>query len=200
MMDIISAMDTRRDRKEETHRRIVETASRAIRGSGFHGVGVADIMKRAGLTHGGFYAHFPSRDALLAEALQHAGRESRARIVEAGKAGVSRKHSPFRAFVESYLSDRHLEAVEGGCPVAALVGEAPRQAAEVRASAVEGVHALVASVEAALPERHRADAGAVAGQLVGSLQLARALGVKAESRSLLAATRASLLERYDTSG
>src|SRR6185436_1553428 len=62
--------------KEATHDRIVEAASRAIRRSGYGGTGVADIMKDAGLTHGGFYAHFPSREAMLAEAADRAGRES----------------------------------------------------------------------------------------------------------------------------
>src|SRR3954467_14042619 len=65
-----------RGRKEITHNRIVETAARAIRRSGYHGTGVADIMKEAGLTHGGFYAHFASRDAMLAEAADKAGEDT----------------------------------------------------------------------------------------------------------------------------
>ena len=67
---------TPNSRKEETHERIVDAAGRAIRRQGYAGVGVADVMKEAGLTHGGFYAHFDSRDALLVEALEHAGRQS----------------------------------------------------------------------------------------------------------------------------
>ena len=71
MMVVMKEIMTKRNasnRKEITHTRIVETAARAIRRSGYDGTGVADIMKEAGLTHGGFYAHFPSRDAMLAEA------------------------------------------------------------------------------------------------------------------------------------
>ena len=64
---------TEPDRKAVTHERIVETAARAIRRSGYSGTGVADIMKEAGLTHGGFYAHFDSREAMLAEAADRAG-------------------------------------------------------------------------------------------------------------------------------
>ena len=69
-------------KKQLTHERIVETAARAIRRAGFSGVGVADVMKEAGLTHGGFYAHFPSREALLCEAIERAGRDSAARIAK----------------------------------------------------------------------------------------------------------------------
>src|SRR3954464_8938809 len=67
---------THPSRKEATHKRIVEAAARAIRRSGYNGTGVADIMKDAGLTHGGFYAPFPSREAMLTEAADRAGRES----------------------------------------------------------------------------------------------------------------------------
>jgi AcrR family transcriptional regulator len=83
---------TPNSRKEETHERIVDAAGRAIRRQGYAGVAVADVMKDAGLTHGGFYAHFDSRDALLVEALERAGRQSlavaRAAELRAGK-GVS---------------------------------------------------------------------------------------------------------------
>ncbi|OXC91401.1 TetR family transcriptional regulator, partial [Achromobacter sp. KAs 3-5] len=67
-------------RKEQSHERIVDAAARAIRRAGYSGVGVADVMKEAGLTHGGFYAHFPSRDALLAAAMERAGQDGAARL------------------------------------------------------------------------------------------------------------------------
>src|SRR5881398_298117 len=96
--------------KQATHDRIVEAAARAIRRSGYNGTGVADIMKRCGLTHGGFYAHFPSREALLAEALERAGQDSQLRLQRSIQAGEARGASPLRALVESYLSDRHLRS------------------------------------------------------------------------------------------
>jgi TetR/AcrR family transcriptional regulator, transcriptional repressor for nem operon len=185
-------------RKQATHDRIVETAARAIRGAGFHGVGVADVMKQAGLTHGGFYAHFASREALLAEALAHAGTESRERMQRAMQAAMAKGASPFRAFVDNYLSERHLKAADAGCPVAALASEMPRQAPELRAAATERVKALLASVAAALPEGSPKEAAAVvASQLVGALQLARAIGDNAQGRALLAASRAGLLAQFD---
>src|ERR1044071_3191342 len=114
-------------RKEETHERIVQAAARAIRRHGYAGVGVADVMKEAGLTHGGFYAHFKSRDELLVEALARAGSDSSANIARAAEARRARGVSAFRAFVDSYLSDAHLQSMESGCPVAALGSDMARQ-------------------------------------------------------------------------
>src|SRR6185369_12987174 len=99
-------------RKEETHERIVQAAARAIRRNGYAGVGVADVMKEAGLTHGGFYAHFKSRDELIVEALARAGSDSSANITRAAEARRARGVSPFRAFVDSYLSEAHLQSME----------------------------------------------------------------------------------------
>lgn len=191
-------MEIAPNRKALTHERILDTAARVIRRAGFQGVGVADIMKEAGLTHGGFYAHFPSRDALMAEALAHAGRQSAERIARGNATREARGASAFRALVEGYLSERHLSGTENGCAVAALASEMPRQSAEVRAAATQRVRSLIDLVAQALPEG--ADPGrapAVASQLVGALQLARALGDNAEGRALLAANREALLAHDD---
>ena len=117
-------------RREATHERIVEAAARAIRRSGYDGTGVADIMKDAGLTHGGFYAHFPSRDAMLAEAADRAGAEAVA--ASARIAAVASPPQALRVLLEAYLSKAHVQNVETGCPVVALGSEMPRQAPEVR--------------------------------------------------------------------
>ena len=191
-------MDTRPGRKEVTHERIVATAARAIRRAGFRGVGVADIMKEAGLTHGGFYAHFASRNALLAEALDQAGKQGGARIAKAAASRQARGASALRALVEGYLSERHLAAIETGCPVAALACEVPRQAPDVRAAAVRRIHGLMDMIQCTLPSDAAVDSAAViASQLVGALQLARALGDNAEGKALLAATRHALLAQHD---
>lgn len=191
-------MEAAPSRKQLTHDRIVDTAARALRATGFYGVGVADIMKQAGLTHGGFYAHFPSRDALLSEALQRAGQDSNERLQRAVAAGEARGLSRFRALVEAYLSDAHLKAPESGCPVAALASEMPRQADEVRDVAATRVKSLLGAVEAALPAGHaEGTAVAVAGQLVGTLQLARALGDNAQGRRHLATARRLLIEQFE---
>jgi AcrR family transcriptional regulator len=193
-------METTPSRKQLTHERIVDTAARALRGSGFHGVGVADIMKQAGLTHGGFYAHFPSRDVLLAEALERAGRDSQERLQRSIAAGEARGWSRLRALVEGYLSERHLKSPESGCPVAALASEMPRQSDEVRETAAKRVVSLLAAVEATLPpDPVEGAAATIASQLVGALQLARALGDNAQGRRHLAAARRSLLEQFEPS-
>ena len=105
-------------RKEATHERIVEAAARAIRRSGYGGTGVVDIMKDAGLTHGGFYAHFASREAMLAEAADRAGAEGVAAVARLAAAAPPRQ--ALQALLRAYLSKAHVEAVETGCGVAAL--------------------------------------------------------------------------------
>lgn len=192
-------MPNQPSRKEVTHERIVATAARSIRRAGFHGVGVADIMKEAGLTHGGFYAHFASRNALLAEALDRAGEEGADSVAKGMASRRARGASAFRALVENYLSEHHLGSIESGCAVAALVSEMPRQAPEVREAAAQRVHDLVRLVERALPPTAAADGAAViACQLVGALQLARTLGDNREGKALLSATRRALLALHDS--
>ena len=191
-------MEIAPSRKALTHERILDTAARAIRRAGFQGVGVADIMKEAGLTHGGFYAHFASRDALLAEALAHAGQQSAERIAKGNATREARGASPFRALIEGYLSERHLSGTENGCAVAALASEMPRQSPDVRAAAAQRVRSLMALVQRSLPTGAApGSAAAIASQMVGALQLARALGDNAEGKALLAANRKALLAQHD---
>ncbi len=184
-------------RKELTHDRILEVASRAIRRAGYHGVGVATVMKEAGLTHGGFYAHFSSRKALLAEATQRAGRDTgavlAARLREAQAQGVS----TFSALVNTYLADAHLDNVEYGCVVAAVASEIPRQDEEVANAARARVLGLVELVRRSLPPPADPEqAQLVAATMIGSLQLARTLQGKA-GRALLAHARASLIQQHE---
>jgi TetR/AcrR family transcriptional repressor of nem operon len=183
-------------RKELTHDRIVDVAARALRRNGYAGVGVAEVMKEAGLTHGGFYAHFASRDALLVEAMQRAGRDSAAVVAERMARRQADGVSPFVAMVDVYLSDEHLSAAEFGCPVAALASEMPRQSDDVGEAARQRVAALVDRVRRALPPgTDPAQAGAVAGAMVGAVQLARTLGGKA-GKALLAQARQQLISQY----
>jgi TetR/AcrR family transcriptional regulator, transcriptional repressor for nem operon len=193
MTTIMSAAPSR---KEISHDRIVEAASRAIRRAGYQGVGVADIMKEAGLTHGGFYAHFESRDALLVEAVQRAGRDNAAvlgaRIAQRRADG----ESPLAALVNAYLHDQQLASTEHGCVVAALASEMPRQGDALLDASRTRVLGLVDAVRRALPDgADEEDAAVIAATLVGALQLARTLGGKA-GRSLLARTRQTLVSRH----
>ena len=190
---------TPNSRKEETHERILNAAARAIHRHGYAGVGVADVMKEAGLTHGGFYAHFDSRDALIVEALERAGRKSLA-VTRGAKLRAGKGVSAFRSLVETYLADDHLSSLETGCPVAVLGCDMPRQSKIVREASAVWVQRLIAAVRSTLPAAPRATASVVAGTLVGSLQLARALGSNAEGRAVLSAARKSLIQQYDRPG
>lgn len=192
-------MNAKTERREATHERILDTASRAIRRTGYQGTGVADLMKQAGLTHGGFYAHFSSRDAMLAEAIQRAGEQSAARLAANAVRRRARGASPLRALVEVYLSHAHLAEAEQGCALAALLSEMPRQPDEVREASAARVQRFIDSVRAVLPEGEPPErAAAIAAALVGGLQLARALGDNAQGRAVLAATREALLAQDDS--
>ena len=193
MMLIMSSLPTR---NELSHARIVDVASKAIRRAGYRGVGVADIMKEAGLTHGGFYAHFESRDALVVEAMARAGQENIASLTEVIERRLAKGGTRFQALVETYLHQAHMERVEDGCVVAALSSEMTRQEEVVRVEARRRVDAMIALVQAALPEyADENEAAVITATMVGALQLARTLGGK-EGRAILAQTRQALLERH----
>ena len=158
MMSIMSNTPTR---KELSHDRIVDVAARAIRRAGYRGVGVADIMKEAGLTHGGFYAHFASRDALLVEAMQRAGRDNHAALSLAIERRMAKGGTRFAALVWAYLHDSNLDRTDQGCVVAALASEMTRQDEAVRDEARRRVTELVALVGACLPASAALDEAAV---------------------------------------
>lgn len=184
-------------KREQSHHRIVEAASRAVRRHGYAGVGVAEVMKEAGLTHGGFYAHFDSRDALLVEAIEHAGAISSAVLDERIAARAQQTGNALQALIELYLSDEHLAHPEQGCVVGALASEMPRQEEVVRKASAQRVDRLVRRVALALPEgADPALAGVIAGALVGNLQLARIHGDNAEGRAALADARRVLLSLF----
>ncbi len=175
--------------KEATHVRIVETAARAIRRSGYDGASVADIMKEAGLTHGGFYAHFASREAMLAEAADHAGAEAVA--ASARIAGTVPPEQSLQALLQAYLSKEHVEAAELGCPVAALGSEMPRQAPEVRRAATRRIKEMIDVVARQSPDWGQPDAHeralVTAATMVGALVMARAVDDPRLSDALLKA-------------
>ena len=189
-------MSTSPTRKELSHTRIVDVASKAIRRAGYRGVGVADIMKEAGLTHGGFYAHFESRDALVVEALARAGQENIESLTEVIERRLAKGGTRYQALVETYLHQAHMDRVEDGCVVAALSSEMTRQDTVVRVEARRRVDAMIALVQSALPEyADESEAAVITATMVGALQLARTLGGK-DGRAILAQTRQALIDRH----
>jgi TetR/AcrR family transcriptional regulator, transcriptional repressor for nem operon len=183
-------------KKEETRERILRAAARAIRRHGYEGVGVADVMKEAGLTHGGFYAHFASRDELLAAAVDQAGAESTealSRVVARARPGEE-----LMALVDWYLDDRHVAShVQGlGCAIAAAGTEVPRQQAEVRRAASRRIKDFIGLVERQFPEWGKQAAHekamAIVASLVGALILARAVDDPQLSKSIRKAAREAI--------
>jgi TetR/AcrR family transcriptional regulator, transcriptional repressor for nem operon len=185
-------------RKEATHERIVEAAARAIRRSGYGGTGVADIMKDAGLTHGGFYAHFASREAMLAEAADRAGAEGVAAVARLAAAAPPQK--ALQALLRGYLSKAHVEAVETGCGVAALCSETSRQAPPVRRAATRRLKEMIDLVARQSPgwgqPRAHEQALVTVATMVGALVLARAV----DDPRLSDALREAALEHLTPTG
>ena len=185
--------------KEATHDRIVEAAARAIRRSGYNGTGVADIMKDAGLTHGGFYAHFASREAMLAEAADRAGSESVAMMERVAATAPPRQ--ALQAMLQAYLSKAHVEGVETGCATAALGSEMPRQAPEVRRAATRRIKEMIDLVARQLPGWGQPGAHERAlvtlATAVGALVLARAVDDRRLSDALREAALSHLSPTED---
>jgi TetR/AcrR family transcriptional repressor of nem operon len=173
------------EHKESVRARIVEAASRALRKSGLDGVSIPALMKKVGLTHGGFYAHFSDRDALVAEAVRHASEETGARVFDA---------SPdLGAALEAYLSPMHAAHPEHGCVIAALGADAARQRAPVREAfgrATLGLLRLVHRKLGGQGAEPSDEALTLTSQMVGAVVLARAIDdPKLAARILRAARR-----------
>lgn len=180
-------------KKEQTRERILRAAARAIRKHGYEGVGVADVMKEAGLTHGGFYAHFESRDALLAAAAEQTSAESNESLSRA--LAKAKPGEELMALIDTYLEDRHVTAAEQGlgCALAAAGTEVPRQGPGVRRAVSRRIKDLVGLVERQFPDWGKPAAHeksmAIVAQMVGALMLARATDDRQLSKAIRKAAR-----------
>jgi AcrR family transcriptional regulator len=197
MMTIMqtSKRNARAASKEASHERIVSAAARAIRRSGFNGTGVADIMKEAGLTHGAFYAHFESREAMLAEAANLACTQLLATAADTVASAPPKQ--ALATLLRVYLSREHRAQIELGCPLAALGSETARQAPEVRRVATRHIKEMVDLIARESPQWGRPEAHEHAlvtlSTMVGALLLARAVDDPALSDSLREAALRHLL-------
>jgi TetR/AcrR family transcriptional regulator, transcriptional repressor for nem operon len=187
------------DHKAQTHDRIVRAASSAFRSRGIDGVRVDEIMGRAGLTHGGFYAHFSSKDDLLQEALALASDETIETLSQ--RFDTIPAEQRIQAVIDIYLSPGHAAHPDRGCPLAALGPELARLQGKPRRELAYGVKKRLEWLRGLLPRRAGAKAqdqqavGALAC-LVGGMVLARAVGGQ-ESKTILAACRAFLHRALD---
>jgi TetR/AcrR family transcriptional regulator, transcriptional repressor for nem operon len=176
------------DHKEKTRAKILESAATIFRRQGYHATGVDKVMEEAGLTAGGFYAHFPSKDALLAEAIEHYAAKG-SNTLERGLEDASDREW-VRGIVDRYLGDSHCRRPETGCPIPSLApeigraGKAPRQAFE------RLVGGLFAKIAAHLPPEDAEErAIAITALCVGGMALARAVHDPGYSDRILAACR-----------
>jgi len=180
--------------KDATHERIVGVAARAIRRSGYGGTGVADIMKEAGLTHGAFYSHFSSREAMLAEAARRACAESAAAVAEV--VASAPRGQALASMLGAYLSREHVERVDMGCPLAALGSETSRQVPEVRRVATRHIKEMIDLIARQSPDWGQPAAHeramVIIATMVGALMLSRAVDEPGLSDSLREAALKSL--------
>ncbi|RYF28539.1 MAG: TetR/AcrR family transcriptional regulator [Comamonadaceae bacterium] len=186
-------MKVSKEQMAENRERILDTAAQLFRERGFDGIGVADLMKGAGLTHGGFYGHFSSKEDLMAQACARALEQSRAQW----QSLVDETTENPRAMLErAYLCTPHRDTPGRGCLMAALGADAARQGPGVRSAVTQGLHAMVDLLSSVMPGRTKAarrqKALADYASLVGALVLARAVDDAALSDEILQATAAAL--------
>jgi TetR/AcrR family transcriptional repressor of nem operon len=163
-----------KDHKQATRRRIIETAGRRLKGDGIDGSGVATLMADAGLTNGAFYAHFASKDDLVATTVADQLREQRQSLsaVAPGRAGVEQ-------YLRAYLSAEHRDNPRDGCPSAALLDEIGRCTDTTKQAYTHGLLAIIDDIAARLdpdnPDSARVKTLSVFAMMAGTLQLSRAL-------------------------
>jgi len=196
--EIDKAMRYDSDHKSETRRRVLKEAAREIRAKGPGGVAVAGVMARAGLTHGGFYAHFESKEALIAAAIDTMFESARSKFDLATAADDPR--AALLAYVDFYLSTAHRDSREHGCPLPSLSGDLARLDPEARVRFGQGVAALTGRLAKALYRHRIADpekaAASMLNEMVGAVALARAVSDPAQSDAILADARDSVIERF----
>jgi TetR/AcrR family transcriptional repressor of nem operon len=175
--------------KAEHREQLLANASQRIRAGGFESISVAALMKTAGLTHGGFYGHFKSRDALLVEALQRAlidGEASARRSAPTAKRG-------FADIVRGYLSKRHRKSPESGCAIATLVTDVARADANTRRLMEKHINAFIDKMANTMSD-DRQRARLAVSAMVGAVMLSRVMTNEREADALIADVRDALLE------
>jgi TetR/AcrR family transcriptional repressor of nem operon len=186
-----------KEHKQETHARIVKRASIRLREKGAHGIGVADLMKEAGLTHGGFYAHFDSREALVIEAFAYAMDRSTERWRKMAEQTPPEKR--LAAIVESYLTTIHRDDPGHGCAVPTLGAEIARESLKTRkafSAKLEQMIDMMADQVADVPRKTaRKQAMATLATMIGALVLSRIAGSGEFSDEILGAGRDAVLGR-----
>lgn len=187
-------MKVSREQAAESRQRVIEIASKLFREHGLDGIGVADLMKSAGFTHGGFYRHFGSKEDLMAEACAQAVRASVAKLRERIDQAPE---NPLAAVTSSYLSSAHCERPGEGCALAALGSEASRHGEAVRHALTKGVGEFIDLLMPIVPGRSKAarreKALATYASMVGAVVLARSVDDPLLAEQILQSVSTSIL-------
>jgi len=183
--------------KEKTRARILDEAAMALRQSGTDGVSVAGLMKRAGLTHGGFYAHFASRDDLVDHAVGRMFEDS-ARMLDRF-VGSGPNAQGLSGLIDYYLAPQAYRVRDQGCPMPGLMSEAPRMPDAARARFQRGVQRFRAAIALALTDMGKPDpeqlAASVLAEMVGAVTMARSFEAEPDGLAWLDACRLALKQR-----
>jgi TetR/AcrR family transcriptional repressor of nem operon len=191
-------MRYRPEHKAEVHQKIVKDASRRVRAEGLNGAGVAAVMRDTGLTHGGFYKHFGSKDELLLESLREAFREIADNLAHAAE--QSPTETPWKAIVKAYLSPEYCDHVERGCPLPALAPEMARVDKRMRGTILAELVNYKDRMLPFMPGQRTADKEraffSIFSTMIGAIEIARMLPEPAMREKVLASARDFLLRSF----
>lgn len=182
-------MRVSREQASENRERVLDVAAKLFRERGFNGVGVAELMKEAGLTHGGFYGQFESKEDLMAQASARAS----AGVLERWRESAARSSDPLSALVASYVNVSHRDEPGGGCIVSALGAEAAREGPKVRQVVADAAKSLLETLAEVVPGKSKAEkrqrATVTLASMVGAIVLARAVDDETLSKEILRAVK-----------
>jgi TetR/AcrR family transcriptional repressor of nem operon len=191
-------MRYRPEHKVEVHRKILKDASRRVRAEGIVGAAVSSVMRDAGLTNGGFYKHFGSKDDLLTESLSEAFREMADRLTQVAE--KSKPGTAWKAIVKAYLSPEHCDHAESGCPLAALAPELARADGAMKAPIRREMIKYKSRMLPLMPGRRAADKerafSAIFSTMIGAIAIARIPPDRAARAGVLASARDFLLYSF----
>jgi TetR/AcrR family transcriptional regulator, transcriptional repressor for nem operon len=191
-------MRVSREQADKNREHVIDVASRLFRERGFEGIGVADLMKEAGLTHGGFYGQFKSKEDLKVQASRRALSRNKDRWAEVLAETPSEKLAALARF---YLSDAHRDRRGEGCALAALGGDAPRYGPELQAAFKDGIEGYLELLDgimsASSDEKRRDKTIAALSTMVGALVLSRAVGDEALSQKILSAAAGEIAAKSE---
>src|SRR5215831_18679575 len=186
------------DHKARTHRRIVRNASRQLRAKGLNGPAVTTLMKASGLTHGGFYRHFASRDDLVVEAIEESLQELRDRLIGAAK--EAGQEEGWKAMVRSYLSLERCDRADDGCPVAALAPDMARTRSALKQRIAAAILKLRQELLPFMPGRNTEEKAtnflAIFPSMVGAIAIARTMPDPSVRQRILNTVREHLLKSF----